>query len=1093
MKKALWFIGAVIVLGSIGQYLMVSAAANPPALGGTGTSQLPTSGQVLLGNASQTYTPTTLYSLFGATSPLTYNASTGVVSWTNSNGYATTTIASVLKAFSATGLASYNSSTGVISVSSSSLVLGSASHSNTTDFLASSTPFVSSFNTRTGAVTLSSGDVATALGYTPYSAANPNNFATTTIQSVLNALSAQGLATYNSSTGVFSVSSSSLLLGTASQHPTSDFLPSSTLYISSFNTRTGAITLASSDVTTALSFTPYNASNPAGYVGGQGNGVAGDCVKWGTSSTITDALAPCGSGTSSSTVGPFSITGPNGTSTIYGGASSSYIYNINGNPQMPSPTMLAAGALCGTSYPDYDFGKCFMDWQSYLGAAATYDLGPYTYAHSYPIIYKYYNLLKGHGQSLLSFTPSYYAITSANSSTKAISYSTVASGTYFNGEAVTAVGASLPTGIVIGKLYYVGSLTSSTLVLYTNSALTTTSTVTGTGTGTLETPELAGDGGQNPSYGWGSDGVSFVGPNNGSSTGIFIGGPNGARSFTLANGSVTHFYYNIEGGDNSYFVTIQNFYSYRNAPNTNATTYGGLLWMDATANSGEEWNLNQSVFADAQPANNTNAVNYAVTWMTSGFVDVECNGTSLDDAGFYFNVYDGEGNSYHENNCHHENPGSAGGGWGAIIPFSTNSGNPNVSVDVDWSNVTVLNNANGGNAMPEVMVLGPGVMFNGTGVSVQNNSYVGASQIPVFATVASGDYFTMTGFHNIGDTPGVQYMYGTRAPTAGYISNAPSFIDSTLQVTGNLTYYNGFIGNPVVDTVSSTLQGYSPNYQVCTGTSTINYTLPTVANNTGLDFDFVNTGSANCTATATSTDLIYANSVTSTALTFTAGQAIRLIDTGVYWTLLSTNNQGIASYNVTSANPFISVSTTTTSAALTFSSSSLNLGTASTYPATNFLASSTTYVSLFNGSSGVVTYAPSSTIYGAGTYLGTSGSSLTVSSTLASSTWSLTIQNATSTASTTNYASVRSSQSRTITSLFCYDSVATTTLNIFIPKSFATTTVSSTINASFSCGISGNSTTLSTSIAPGSYVDVEVSSTVGTPVGTFLYIDTTKL
>lgn len=36
--------------------------------------------------------------------------------------------------------------------------------------------------------------------------------------------------------------------------------------VTSFNTRTGAITLLSSDVTGALGFTPYNATNPAGYI-----------------------------------------------------------------------------------------------------------------------------------------------------------------------------------------------------------------------------------------------------------------------------------------------------------------------------------------------------------------------------------------------------------------------------------------------------------------------------------------------------------------------------------------------------------------------------------------------------------------------------------------------------------------------------------------------------------------------------------------------------------------------------------------------------------------------------------------------------------
>ena len=48
--------------------------------------------------------------------------------------------------------------------------------------------------------------------------------------------------------------------------------------VTSFNTRTGAVTLSSGDVTTALGFTPYNATNPAGYISGI------------TSSMITTAL-----------------------------------------------------------------------------------------------------------------------------------------------------------------------------------------------------------------------------------------------------------------------------------------------------------------------------------------------------------------------------------------------------------------------------------------------------------------------------------------------------------------------------------------------------------------------------------------------------------------------------------------------------------------------------------------------------------------------------------------------------------------------------------------------------------------------------------
>jgi hypothetical protein len=117
---------------------------------------------------------------------------------------------------------------------------------------------------------------------------------TTTIQSVLNALSAQGLATYNSSTGVFTVSSSTLNLGTASTRPSTDFLSSSTLYVSSFNTRTGAVTLSSGDVTTALGFTPLSkavtsingaSSTNQTIVGGTGESVG--TIAGATNSTTT--------------------------------------------------------------------------------------------------------------------------------------------------------------------------------------------------------------------------------------------------------------------------------------------------------------------------------------------------------------------------------------------------------------------------------------------------------------------------------------------------------------------------------------------------------------------------------------------------------------------------------------------------------------------------------------------------------------------------------------------------------------------------------------------------------------------------------------
>ena len=56
-----------------------------------------------------------------------------------------------------------------------------------------------------------------------------------------------GAATYDNATGILNI-------------------PSYIGGVTSFNTRTGAIVLSSSDVTTALTYTPYNASNPSGYI-----------------------------------------------------------------------------------------------------------------------------------------------------------------------------------------------------------------------------------------------------------------------------------------------------------------------------------------------------------------------------------------------------------------------------------------------------------------------------------------------------------------------------------------------------------------------------------------------------------------------------------------------------------------------------------------------------------------------------------------------------------------------------------------------------------------------------------------------------------
>ncbi len=101
---------------------------------------------------------------------------------------------------------------------------------------------VSSFNTRTGAITLTAGDVTGALGYTPAAIASPAFTGTPTAPT----------AVFGTNTGVLA---------------TTAFVQAAVIAsvsgVSSFNTRTGAITLTASDVNTALGYTAAGLASPA--------------------------------------------------------------------------------------------------------------------------------------------------------------------------------------------------------------------------------------------------------------------------------------------------------------------------------------------------------------------------------------------------------------------------------------------------------------------------------------------------------------------------------------------------------------------------------------------------------------------------------------------------------------------------------------------------------------------------------------------------------------------------------------------------------------------------------------------------------------
>jgi hypothetical protein len=104
---------------------------------------------------------------------------------------------------------------------------------------------VTSFNTRTGAITLSSLDVTTALGYTPYSSSNPDGY-TSNVGTVTGVTAGTGLSGGTiTSSGTLSLATSGVAAGTYTK-----------VTVDVYGRATTGTSLSSSDVTTALGYTP---------------------------------------------------------------------------------------------------------------------------------------------------------------------------------------------------------------------------------------------------------------------------------------------------------------------------------------------------------------------------------------------------------------------------------------------------------------------------------------------------------------------------------------------------------------------------------------------------------------------------------------------------------------------------------------------------------------------------------------------------------------------------------------------------------------------------------------------------------------------
>lgn len=196
---------------------------------------------------------------------------------------------------------------------------------------ASATSGVTSFNTRTGAVTLSSGDVTGALGFTPYNATNPSNYI------ALTALSATSPIFYNNSTGVISSQAATTSLN--------GYLTSTDW--NTFNNKQGTITLTTTGTSGLATFSSgtLNIPNYTYTLPTATTSVLGGVKVDGTSITISSGVisaATSGGGTVTS------VTSATGDATV-ANTTTTPIITIVSAPKFTTARTIAGTSFDGTS------------------------------------------------------------------------------------------------------------------------------------------------------------------------------------------------------------------------------------------------------------------------------------------------------------------------------------------------------------------------------------------------------------------------------------------------------------------------------------------------------------------------------------------------------------------------------------------------------------------------------------------------------------------------------------------------------------------------------------------------------------------------
>lgn len=267
-----------------------------PALTGT-----PTAPTATIGTVSTQIATTAFVNSAVAASVVTFNSRSGNVSLTSSDvsgalGYSPVSPTTLSTYATLASPAMTGTPTApTLAITDSSTKLATTAYVNAAILNNNQTYGVATFNGRSGTVTLSSGDITSALGFTPANATsvastyapissptltgNPkaptattgdNSTSIATTAFVANTVAGLGSSYAPTTSPSFSGTPTAPTAAAATnntQIATTAFVQNvvanSVVGVTSFNTRTGAVTLTSGDVTSALGFTPSNIASPA--------------------------------------------------------------------------------------------------------------------------------------------------------------------------------------------------------------------------------------------------------------------------------------------------------------------------------------------------------------------------------------------------------------------------------------------------------------------------------------------------------------------------------------------------------------------------------------------------------------------------------------------------------------------------------------------------------------------------------------------------------------------------------------------------------------------------------------------------------------